>query len=118
LNVEGRRLAGPVRGFGQMWQIDALVRASDPFYELVMRLGMSKREDEFWRATLKNVAAHFGAAGQPTHRAVLIDPRLRWREAKNIWHNAAIRTVLYALAAPFMGFKKIANDNGVWNYEG
>jgi hypothetical protein len=96
-------------------QIDALVRASDPFYELVMRLGMSKREDEFWRATLKNIAAHFGATGQPTHQAVLIDPRLRWREAKNIWHNAAIRTVLYALAAPlrwlwrrlFMKVKKL-----------
>jgi hypothetical protein len=38
---------------------------------------------------------------QPELRMVLVDPRVQWSEAKNIWHNAAIRTVLYTLAAPF-----------------
>lgn len=87
-------------------QIQALVRANDPLYELMMRLGMSKNEDEFWCATLKNIAAHFGATGQPTQQTVLLDPRVRWREAKNIWYNAAIRTSLYALAAPLRWLQK------------
>lgn len=51
-------------------QIQALVRANDPFYELLMRLGMSKYEDDFWCATLQQLAAYFGATGQPTQQAV------------------------------------------------
>jgi hypothetical protein len=28
-------------------------------------------------------------------RATLVDPRLQWSEAKNVWHNAAVRTALF-----------------------
>jgi hypothetical protein len=84
-------------------QIQMLVRASDPFFELTFRMGFGhKMEDDFWFQTLRNLAAHFGAAGsEPELRKVLVDPRLQWSEAKNIWHNAAIRTTFYTLAAPF-----------------
>jgi hypothetical protein len=84
-------------------QIQALVRASDPLYEMMLRLGIGhKMEDDFWKQTLRNLAAHFGAAGnEPQLRTVMVDPRLQWREAKNIWHNAAIRTTFYTLATPF-----------------
>lgn len=86
-------------------QINALIRANDPLYELLMRLGMSKREDEFWLETLRNVAAHFGALGQPTRHVTLIDPKVNWKEAKNVWQNAAIRTMVYRLTAPLRGNK-------------
>jgi hypothetical protein len=33
--------------------------------------------------------------GEPQQRTVLVDPRLQWAEARNLWHNAAIRTALY-----------------------
>jgi hypothetical protein len=78
-------------------QVQALLRASDPFFEMLIRLGLStKAEDEFWHGTLKNLAAHFGVTGQPVSQSVvLLDPRLQWAQAKNIWYNAAIRTALY-----------------------
>lgn len=81
-------------------QIQALIRTSDPLYEVMMRLGMSQREDAFWCATLQKVAAHFGVIGQPACHAVLVDPNLRWYEARNIWHNAALRTLFYVLLTP------------------
>jgi hypothetical protein len=78
-------------------QVQALLRASDPFFEVIVRTGLgTKAEDEFWRGTLTNLAAHFGVTGQPvSQRVVLLDPRLQWAEAKNIWYNAAIRTALH-----------------------
>ncbi len=83
-------------------QIQALIRASDPLYELTFRMGMGhKMEDDFWLQTLRNLAAHFHAqASEPELRRVLVDPRLQWGEAGNLWHNAAIRTMFYTLGAP------------------
>jgi len=90
-------------------QIQALVRGSDPMYEITLRLGFGhKMEDEFWKETLRNLAAHFGSpASQPQLRAVVVDPRLQWSEAKNIWQNAAIRTTFYTLGGPFRWLGKM-----------
>jgi hypothetical protein len=83
-------------------QIQALIRASDPLYEITFRLGFGhKMEDTFWKATLRNLAAHFGATAEPTLERTLIDARVQWREVWNIWQNAAVRTTLYSLGAPF-----------------
>jgi hypothetical protein len=83
-------------------QIQALVRGSDPLYELVLRIGLGhKMEDDFWKATLQNLAASFGAQGTPTLNKQCVDARLQWSEAKNIWHNAGIRTTFYTLGTPF-----------------
>lgn len=83
-------------------QIQALVRASDPMYELMLRLGIGhKMEDGFWKETLSNLAAHFGSPADPPQlRTVVVDPRLQWSESKNIWQNAAIRTTFYILGTP------------------
>lgn len=78
-------------------QIQVLIRASDPIYELGCRLGVvHKTEDAHWHATLTNLAKHFGAteiAVSQTNN--LVDPRMQWGEVKNVWHNAALRTGLY-----------------------
>ena len=89
-------------------QVQALIRASDPLYEMTFRLGFGhKMEDEFWFQTLRNLAGHFQAAGaDPSIKMVLVDPRMQWREAGNIWHNAAIRTALYTAAAPVRWLRK------------
>jgi hypothetical protein len=77
-------------------QIQALIRANDPLYELGCRVGVvHKTEDDFWHATLRSLAARFGVNGQPQQRNVLVDPGMQWAEAGNIWHNSAIRTALY-----------------------
>lgn len=83
-------------------QTQALIRANDPMYEAMFRAGiLGGMEDRFWSATLENLARHLGVEGKTEIRAVLVDPRMQWREAKNIWHNAAIRSGLYTMAAPF-----------------
>lgn len=88
-------------------QVQAMVRASDPIYEMSFRLGFGhKAEDEFWAATLQNLAARFGVLTQARQEVALIDPRVQWSQAKNVWHNAAIRTGLYYVGAPVRWAKK------------
>jgi len=82
-------------------QIQALIRASDPLYELSLRLGFGhKSEDDFWQHTLKEVARHYGVEGQVQQRVTLMDPKVQWSQARNIWQNAAVRTAVYTAAAP------------------
>jgi hypothetical protein len=78
-------------------QIQALIRANDPLYELGFRLGFAhKAEDEFWHGTLVNLANHFCTnAPQPTQVNQLVDSRMQWKEWRNITKNAGIRSGLY-----------------------
>jgi hypothetical protein len=93
---------------GTVAQVQALVRANDPLYEIGFRLGFGhKSEDAFWGQTLQNLAAHFGAHGVVTQEVVLVDPRLQWSQAGNLWQNAAIRTGLYMALAPARWVKGI-----------
>jgi hypothetical protein len=78
-------------------QNQVLVRANDPIYELSFRMGFGhKAEDVFWAGTLTNLAKHFGIqTPQVSQSNVLVDPRVQWREWRNIWKNAGIRSGLY-----------------------
>jgi hypothetical protein len=78
-------------------QVQALLRASDPLFEIAVRMGIAtKPEDRFWQGALLNLAAHFGVEGQPvSQQAVLLDPSLQWSKVTNLWYNAAIRSALY-----------------------
>jgi hypothetical protein len=77
-------------------QIQALVRASDPIYEIGCRIGLvHKMEDQFWHGTLKNLAADFGVEATAEQKTVLVDKKVLWSGAKNVWHNSAIRTGVY-----------------------
>lgn len=78
-------------------EVRALIRASDPIYEIGCRLGIVHRlEDNFWRETLEQLAAHFGVNGQVQIQTSRVDDKVQWRRAGNVWHNAAIRSALYA----------------------
>jgi hypothetical protein len=82
-------------------QAQVLIRANDPLYELAMPLGLSRIENRFWQQTLRALAARFGverATVQTT--AVCVDRGRRWANARNLRHNAAIASVLYAMATP------------------
>ena len=95
-------------------QVQPLIRASDPIYELGIRVGMvQKMEDQFWHHTLKSLAAHFGVEGASVEQKnTLVDPKLQWRYARNIWNNAAIRTTLYVAATPVRWVGKLFSRKG------
>lgn len=83
-------------------QVQALVRASDPLFELGARLGVvHQMEDRHWHRVLQNLATHFGAQGKVEQKNELIDPRLQWAQAGNLRNNSAIHTALYLAGSPF-----------------
>src|SRR5579859_4229368 len=82
-------------------QVQALLRADDPLYEIGLRLGIiHKAEDRFWARTLMALADSFGVQGQLQQEMTCIDPKMQWSRARNIWYNAGIRTTLYGLTWP------------------
>lgn len=102
MTPEGHMFAGMITfsaeviGNQTIVQIQALIRANDPIYEMSFRLGFGhKAEDQFWHQTLHNLAAHFDRTGEVTQRNVVVDKNVQWSNAKNVWQNAAIRTALY-----------------------
>lgn len=80
-------------------QVQELTRASDPFWELAMMVPVlgERMQNDIWRSTLANLARDLGAADATvTSKIVIVDSRRQWRNAKNIWQNAAIRSGLSA----------------------
>ncbi|HET8846123.1 MAG TPA: hypothetical protein VFN35_31965 [Ktedonobacteraceae bacterium] len=87
-------------------QAQVLMRASDPIYELGLRFTNHKPEDEFWRHTLTHVARRFGVEATVELERICVDKKLQWSEAKNIWHNSAMRTTLHTVITPSLWFRK------------
>jgi len=88
-------------------QVQVLLRANDPLYELGMPIVLQRREDWFWRETLANLARHLGVADPAvTTAAVCVDRRRQWSNARNLWHNAGVRTALYMLGTPLRAFRR------------
>jgi len=108
MSPEGHPIAGPLTfsaytdeyGF-TVAQAQELTRASDPFWELAMMMPVlgDRMQNDIWRATLANLARHFGAPDATVHsKIVIVDSKRQWRNAKNIWQNAGIRSGLTAPA--------------------
>jgi anti-anti-sigma factor len=76
-------------------QIQLIVRASDPVYEMAFRLIGSKVQDDIWTHVLTALADHLGATGQVEMHKTLVDSDVQWSRAGNIWHNAQIRTLIH-----------------------
>jgi hypothetical protein len=81
-------------------RIHVLMRANDPIYEAGFRLLGSRGEDGLWCHTLTSLAAYFGVKAPVQMQQKRIDPRLQWSEARNVWQNAAIRTMLFLMLTP------------------
>ena len=82
-------------------QVQTFTRASDPLYEFFFRfMGSSAQQDKTWTHVLTSLAEYFSVSGQVIVSKTLVDPKLQWNAAKNIWKNAAARTVFYMLGAP------------------
>ena len=87
-------------GGGTVAQAQVLMRANDPLYELGLRLGGHRQEDVFWARTLGALAASFGSREPVETQVVCVDRRLQWSQARNVWHNAAMRTAVYGMTLP------------------
>jgi hypothetical protein len=82
-------------------QIQLLIRASDPIYETMFKLGFGKVEDRMWQHTLEALAAFFGAADAEVETSfVCVDRRRQWSHVRNVWQNAGVRTALHTAGAP------------------
>lgn len=82
-------------------RVHSLIRTMDPVYEFGYRfMGGSEKQEGDWIRVLQNVAQHFGVDSEVTVRSTCLDPKYQWREAGNLWQNAAIRTFFYWLSAP------------------
>jgi uncharacterized protein (UPF0548 family) len=85
-------------------QVQSMARANDPIYELGFALGGGAAQEAIWRHVLSSLAAYHGVTGQPVlFEKQCVDRRLQWGQTRNLWQNAAIRSVLHALARPFRG---------------
>lgn len=81
-------------------QIEVLLRANDPIYEVSMGLFGHRQENAFWMATLHNLAGRFGVDAEATLEQTLVDRNRQWRNAGNIRHNAAIRSAAWTATHP------------------
>jgi hypothetical protein len=81
-------------------QIQSLARANDPIYEVGFRVVGATAQEQLWTHVLKSLAAHFGVNEPVTLEKICVDPKLQWSQAKNLWHNAGARSMLYTMAAP------------------
>jgi hypothetical protein len=81
-------------------QVQSLARANDPIYEVGFRVAGATEQERIWTHVLKSLAAHFGVNEPVSLEKVCVDPKLQWSQAKNLWHNAGARSMLYTMAAP------------------
>jgi hypothetical protein len=82
-------------------QCQSLCRPNDPMYDFFNRfMGSSGQQDKIWTHVLTALGEYFGVKEPVSKSKVLIDPKVQWSQAKNIWQNAAIRTVFYLAATP------------------
>lgn len=77
--------------------VEPVLRSSDPFWELSLRLYGYKAEDRHWIQTLTALARHFEVSASVEYESEVVDPHYRWTATKNVWHNAAIRSGLYSM---------------------
>jgi len=89
-------------------QAQVLMRASDPIYEMGLRFGGQKQEDKFWYHTLSHLAQYLKVEvteKDVTLESICVDKKLQWSEARNVWHNSAVRTMIYKVTTPVRWFR-------------
>jgi hypothetical protein len=81
-------------------QVEVLMRANDPLWELGMPIAINRIEDRFWNQTLRSIASHFGASDEVVSEVICLDRRRQWSRWTNIRHNALVRSSFYAVLTP------------------
>ena len=81
-------------------EVQVLMRSADPLIEMGLRLGGHRAEDQFWLATLENLARHLGIIGMASYNKICLDKKIQWHEVRNLRHNVLFGSTLYAFSAP------------------
>jgi hypothetical protein len=82
-------------------EVQTIGRAADPLFEFGFRfMGGAREQEKIWAHVLRSLAAALGGSGEVETQRSCLDPRFQWSRAGNVWRNATIWSVLYALAAP------------------
>ena len=81
-------------------QVQSMARANDPMYEVGFRIMGSREQEKIWTHVLESLAAHFACEPSVSLVKTCVDPTLQWSQASNIWHNAAMRSMIYVLSTP------------------
>ncbi|MCJ7623983.1 MAG: STAS domain-containing protein [Anaerolineaceae bacterium] len=88
-------------------RIHALVRASDPIFELSFLLQFGhKLEDRLWLQTLNAFAKRFNSQNVAVSEVRYIDSRIQWRNFINFWQNCAIHTFLKNMSISFQKIRE------------
>jgi Domain of unknown function (DUF1990) len=86
---------------GVVAQVQSIARANDPVYEFgFCFMGGATQQEKIWTHVLLSLTADFGAQGHVTLQKTCVDPRRQLSEAKNVWQNALIRSIVYTLLLP------------------
>ena len=86
--------------------IKILIRTNDPLYELGWPV-MRRKEDQFWMATLRNLAAHHGVSdADVSETTVCVDRKRLWSNWRNVRHNAGIRSGVHTATTPFRAMRR------------
>ena len=121
MSPEGHPFAGPItfsafeEDGATVAQVHELTRPSDPLYEIAMMMPVlgDRMQNEIWRRTLATLALHFGVMTPDVRsRIVMVDQGRQWSNWTNIWKNAAVRSGLYAMTAPFRIFRRTSRRDG------
>lgn len=105
--LQGHTLAGTITFAGRedngatVAQVEVMMRASDPLYEIGMPLGGHHHENRFWQSSLSALAKHFGVDADPEMSMECLDSGRKWSNARNIVHNAFVHTGIYLVTSPF-----------------
>ncbi len=75
-------------------QILGLARSGDPVYEGAFKMAGARVQRRIWTHVLRALAAHLGIPAEITVDEKCIDTGMQWSQAKNVWYNAQIRTLL------------------------
>jgi hypothetical protein len=88
-------------------QVQVLMRASDPIFEMGLMLGGHRQEDQFWVSTLRSLAAHVdpGREVDVDVQVVCVDKLRQWSRWTNVWHSSAIWSTVYMVGAPVRGLR-------------
>lgn len=74
-------------------QIQGLVRASDPFFEVAFKLAGSKFQETIWKHVLSSLAKYLGVEDNVQMKKYHPTTDLQWSKAGNIWYNSHIRSL-------------------------
>jgi hypothetical protein len=81
-------------------QVQTFGRSNDPFFEIGFRLFGASAQEEIWLHVLRSLARNFGVEAEPRMFKTLLDPRYQWRQARNVWYNATLRSIVYQAGMP------------------